>query len=46
MPERVQVREIHDDEGARLLRIRRAQMVPLSVQRMPVTKIAYRANVP
>lgn len=49
--ERVQVREIDDDEGRRLLRIvrrgtgsvvtwRRAQMVLLSAQRMPVAKIA------
>lgn len=49
--ERVQVREIDDDEGRRLLRIirrgtgsvvtwRRAQMVLLSAQGMPVTKIA------
>lgn len=48
--ERVQVREIDDDEGRRLLRIirrgtgsvvtwRRAQMVLLSVQGMPVAKI-------
>ncbi|MGW2255273.1 IS630 family transposase, partial [Kitasatospora sp. NPDC001660] len=47
MAERVQVREIDDDEGRRLLRIirrgtgsvvtwRRAQMVLLSAQRMPV----------
>jgi hypothetical protein len=51
MAERVQVREIDDDEGARPLRIvrrgtgsvvtwRRAQMVLLSAQRMPVAKIA------
>ncbi|MDG9687800.1 IS630 family transposase [Streptomyces sp. DH18] len=51
MGERVQVREIDDDEGRRLLRIvrrgtgsvvtwRRAQMVLLSAQRMPVAKIA------
>ncbi|MEU0678243.1 IS630 family transposase [Streptomyces sp. NPDC006172] len=51
MAERVQVREIDDDEGRRLLRIvrrgtgsvvtwRRAQMVLLSAQRMPVAKIA------
>ncbi|WP_338020706.1 IS630 family transposase [Streptomyces sp. TR1341] len=51
MAERVQVREIDDDEGRRLLRIvrrgtgsvvtwRRAQMVLLSAQGMPVTKIA------
>ena len=50
MAERVQVREIDEDEGARLLRImrrgtgsvvtwRRAQMVLLSAQRMPVAKI-------
>jgi transposase len=49
--ERVQVREIDDDEGARLLRIvrrgtgsvvtwRRAQMVLLSAQRMPGARIA------
>ena len=49
--ERVQVREIDDDEGRRLLRIirrgtgsvvtwRRAQMVLLSAQGMPVAKIA------
>ena len=49
--ERVQVREIDDDEGRRLLRIirrgtgsvftwRRAQMVLLSAQAMPVVKIA------
>jgi hypothetical protein len=49
--ERVKVREIDDDEGRRLLRIirrgtgsvvtwRRAQMVLLSAQGMPVTKIA------
>ena len=51
MAERVQVREIDDDEGRRLLRIirrgtgsvvtwRRAQMVLLSAQSMPVAKIA------
>ncbi|WP_124284172.1 IS630 family transposase [Streptomyces sp. ADI92-24] len=51
MAERVQVREIDDDEGRRLLRIvrrsaasvvtwRRARMVLLSTQRMPVAKIA------
>ncbi|MFF2013891.1 IS630 family transposase [Streptomyces sp. NPDC058195] len=51
MAERVQVREIDDDEGKRLLRIvrrgtgsvvtwRRAQMVLLSAQRMPAVKIA------
>ncbi|KRA45852.1 transposase [Streptomyces sp. Root63] len=51
MAERVQVREIDDDEGRRLLRIvrrgtgsvvtwRRAQMVLLSAQHMPVAKIA------
>ncbi|WP_042424576.1 IS630 family transposase [Streptacidiphilus anmyonensis] len=51
MAERVQVREIDDDEGQRLLRIvrrgtgsvvtwRRSQMVLLSAQGMPVTKIA------
>nr|WP_253208517.1 helix-turn-helix domain-containing protein [Streptomyces sp. YPW6] len=51
MAERVQVREIDDDEGRRLLRIvrrgtgsvvtwRRAQMVLLSAQRMPAAKIA------
>jgi hypothetical protein len=49
--ERVKVREIEDDEGRRLLRIirrgigsvatwRRAQMVLLSAQGMPVAKIA------
>ena len=49
--ERVQVREIDDDEGRRLLRIirrgigsvvtwRRAQMVLLSAQGMPLAKIA------
>jgi transposase len=49
--ERVRVREIDDDEGNRLLRIirrgsgsvvtwRRAQMVLLSAQRMPVARIA------
>ncbi len=49
--ERAQVREIDDDEGRRLLRIirrgtgsvvtwRRAQMVLLSAQGMPVTRIA------
>jgi transposase len=49
--ERVRVREIDDDEGGRLLRIirrgtgsvvtwRRAQMVLLSAQGMPVAKIA------
>lgn len=49
--ERVRVREIDDDEGKRLLRIirrgsgsvvtwRRAQMVLLFAQRMPVAKIA------
>lgn len=49
--ERVRVREIDDDEGRRLLRIvrrgsgsvvtwRRAQMILLSAQRMPVAKIA------
>ncbi|MFF2331834.1 MULTISPECIES: IS630 family transposase [unclassified Streptomyces] len=51
MAERVRVREIDDDEGRRLLRIirrgtgsvvtwRRAQMVLLSVQGIPVAKIA------
>src|SRR3984885_9610594 len=51
MAERVQVREIDDDEGQRLLRIvrrgtgsvvtwRRAQMVLLSAQGMPPAKIA------
>ncbi|WP_225101936.1 IS630 family transposase [Streptomyces sp. CoH27] len=51
MAERVHVREIDDDEGRRLLRIvrrgtgsvvtwRRAQMVLLSAQGMPVVKIA------
>ncbi|MFF4138857.1 IS630 family transposase [Streptomyces mirabilis] len=51
MGERVRVREIDDDEGQRLLRIirrgtgsvvtwRRAQMVLLSAQGMPVAKIA------
>ncbi|MFE9562882.1 IS630 family transposase [Streptomyces sp. NPDC006487] len=51
MAERVQVREIDDDEGRRLLRIirrgtgsvvtwRRAQMVLLSAQGMPVAKVA------
>lgn len=51
MAERVRVREIDDDEGARLLRIirrgtgsvvtwRRAQMVLLSAQGMPVARIA------
>ena len=51
MAERVRVREIDDDEGTRLLRIirrgtgsvvtwRRAQMVLLSAQGMPVAKIA------
>src|ERR1051326_8328417 len=51
MAERVQVRQIDDDEGRRLLRIvrrgtgsvvtwRRAQMVLLSAQKMPVAKIA------
>ncbi len=51
MAERVRVREIDDDEGGRLLRIirrgtgsvvtwRRAQMVLLSAQGMPVTRIA------
>nr|WP_234326195.1 helix-turn-helix domain-containing protein [Streptomyces sp. NRRL S-495] len=51
MAERVQVREIDEDEGRRLLRIvrrgtgsvvtwRRAQMVLLSAQRMNVAKIA------
>ncbi len=50
MAERVQVREIDDDEGRRLLRIvrrgtgsvvtwRRTQMVLLSAQRMPAAKI-------
>lgn len=49
--ERVEVREVDDDEGARLLRIvrrgtgsvvtwRSAQMVLLSARKMPVTKIA------
>ena len=49
--DRVRVREIDDDEGRRLLRIvrrgtgsvvtwRRAQMVLLSAQRMPVAEIA------
>ncbi|GGU47169.1 hypothetical protein GCM10010289_79580 [Streptomyces violascens] len=51
MAERVRVREIDDDEGQRLLRIvrrstgsvvtwRRAQMVLLSAQGMPVARIA------
>ncbi|GHE75169.1 hypothetical protein GCM10017778_71180 [Streptomyces vinaceus] len=51
MAERVQVREIDDEESARLLRIvrrgtgsvvawRRAQTILLSAQGMPVTKIA------
>ena len=51
MAERVQVREIDDDEGRQLLRIvrrgtgsvvtwRRAQTVLLSAQKMPVAKIA------
>ncbi|MDX3111192.1 helix-turn-helix domain-containing protein [Nonomuraea angiospora] len=51
MAERVRVREIDDDEGRRLLRIvrrgtgsvvtwRRAQVVLLSAQGMPVGKIA------
>lgn len=51
MAERVRVRELDDDEGNRLLRIirrgrgsvvtwRRAQMVLLSAQSMPVAKIA------
>jgi hypothetical protein len=51
MAERVQVREIDDDEGQRLLRIvrrgtgpvvtwRRAQVVLLSAQDMPAAKIA------
>lgn len=51
MAERVRVREIDDDDGRRLLRIicrgtgsvvtwRRAQMVLLSAQGMPVAKIA------
>src|SRR6476620_1517158 len=51
MAERVQVREIDDDEGRRLLRIihrgtgsvvtwRRAQMVLLCAQGMPVDRIA------
>ncbi|MGA5442817.1 helix-turn-helix domain-containing protein [Streptomyces griseoincarnatus] len=51
MAERVRVREIDGDEGQRLLRIirrgsgsvvtwRRAQMVVLSAQGMPVAKIA------
>ncbi|WP_028808060.1 helix-turn-helix domain-containing protein, partial [Streptomyces canus] len=51
MAERVRIREIDDDEGRRLLRIirrgtgsvvtwRRAQMVLLSAQGMPVAKIA------
>ena len=51
MAERVRVREITDEEGQRLLRIlrrstgsvvtwRRAQMVLLSAQGMPVPKIA------
>ncbi|MCW8103206.1 helix-turn-helix domain-containing protein [Streptomyces tauricus] len=51
MAGRVQVREIDDDEGQRLLRIirrgtgsvvtwRRAQMVLLSAQGMPVARIA------
>ncbi|QWQ45143.1 IS630 family transposase [Streptomyces sp. YPW6] len=51
MADRVQVRQIDDDEGQRLLRIirrgtgavvtwRRAQMVLLSAQGMPVAKIA------
>ncbi len=51
MAERVHVREIDDDEGQRLLRIirrgtgsvvtwRRAQLVLLSAQGMPVAKIA------
>ncbi|MCZ7456275.1 hypothetical protein O7595_01140 [Streptomyces sp. WMMC940] len=49
MADRVQVREVHDDEGQRLLRIirrgtgsvvtwRRAQIVLLSAQRMPVAR--------
>jgi transposase len=51
MAERVEVREIDDDEGRRLVRIvrrgsgsvvtwRRAQMVLLSAQKMPVARIA------
>ncbi|MGW6484249.1 helix-turn-helix domain-containing protein, partial [Streptomyces sp. NPDC055059] len=51
MAERVRVRDIDDDEGGRLLRIirrgtgsvvtwRRAQMVLLSAQGMPVARIA------
>ncbi|WP_016884904.1 helix-turn-helix domain-containing protein [Rhodococcus sp. DK17] len=51
MAERVRVREIDDDEGKRLLRIvrrgngsvvtwRRAQMILLSAQGMPVAKMA------
>ncbi|MFJ9143814.1 IS630 family transposase [Streptomyces griseus] len=51
MAERIRIREIDDDEGRRLLRIirrgtgsvvtwRRAQMVLLSAQGMPVAKIA------
>ncbi|MGW5645604.1 hypothetical protein ACWEV3_35585 [Saccharopolyspora sp. NPDC003752] len=53
MAERVRVRELGDDEGNRLLRIirrgsgsvvawRRAQMVLLSAQGMPVAKTALR----
>lgn len=55
MAERVRVREIDDDEGRRLLRIvrrgtgsvvtwRRAQMVLLSAQGVPVVKIAELTN--
>jgi hypothetical protein len=51
MAKRVRVRELDDDEGGRLLRIirrgagsvvtwRRAQMVLLSAQGMPVARIA------
>ena len=52
MVERVQVREIDDDEGRRLLRIvrrgsgsvvtwRRAQMVLLSAQKMPDESVSW-----
>jgi hypothetical protein len=55
MAERVRIREIDDDEGNRLLRTirrsagsvvtwRRAQMVLLSAQGMPVSKIAGRGG--
>jgi hypothetical protein len=55
MAERVRIREIDDDEGNRLLRTirrsagsvvtwRRAQMVLLSAQGMPVPKIAGRGG--